>query len=276
MFERPVTFDVAGARLLGIVHETGTPATTGLLVVVGGPQYRIGAHRQFVHLTRHLAAHGIPAMRFDYRGIGDSEGTFTGFGAIGPDIDGAITAFRVAVPSLQKIVLWGLCDAASAIVMKENFDDSVAGAVVLNPWVRTEAGEARTYLRHYYRGQLADRRFWKRLLTGGVRLDKALVDAGKSVLTARARDRHDLPDRVFYGIERLQWPALLVLSGQDLVAKEFEDTARARGYDLNGLENVRLQRLPQSDHTFSRAKWKDAVASATLNWIREKVASPPV
>jgi len=49
-------------------------ADTGVLIVVGGPQYRVGSHRQFVMLARFLADHGVPCMRFDYRGMGDVSG----------------------------------------------------------------------------------------------------------------------------------------------------------------------------------------------------------
>ena len=40
-----------------------------VLVVVGGPQYRVGSHRQFVSLARALARQGMTTVRFDYRGM---------------------------------------------------------------------------------------------------------------------------------------------------------------------------------------------------------------
>ncbi len=49
-------------------------ARLGVLIVVGGPQYRVGSHRQFVLLARALAARGFAAMRFDCTGMGDSDG----------------------------------------------------------------------------------------------------------------------------------------------------------------------------------------------------------
>ncbi|MEO7385660.1 MAG: hydrolase 1, exosortase A system-associated, partial [Gammaproteobacteria bacterium] len=77
--ERVVTFTCEGDTLIGILHEALVPATRGVLIVVGGPQYRIGSHRQFVLLARDLARQGIPILRFDYRGMGDSDGRFRGF-----------------------------------------------------------------------------------------------------------------------------------------------------------------------------------------------------
>ena len=55
------------------------PDDTGVLVIVGGPQYRVGSHRQYVQLSRHLAEQGIASMRFDVRGMGDSPGVQRSF-----------------------------------------------------------------------------------------------------------------------------------------------------------------------------------------------------
>ena len=63
--ERPVQFSCGTDRLLGILHPGAPDSERGVLVVVGGPQYRVGSHRQFVLLARALAAAGIPVLRFD-------------------------------------------------------------------------------------------------------------------------------------------------------------------------------------------------------------------
>lgn len=279
MTERPILFELEGQRLLGIVHEPPEPATTtGVLIVVGGPQYRIGAHRQFVHLARHLAAHGIPVMRFDYRGIGDSEGNFRGFEGIAPDIEAALKAFQQAVPELQSVVLWGLCDAASAILMHGNrhTDPAIVGAVVANPWVRTEAGEAKTYLRHYYTRRLFSREMWRKIWKGEFRIGQSLRGIAGFVSRSRYEQEDDLPDRVIAGINAASLPILLILSGRDLVAQEFEDTI---GTDaLNRLEqsHMTLARLADADHTFSKAAWKTAVADTTLAWIRDHFGAAPI
>ncbi|MDX1657109.1 MAG: hydrolase 1, exosortase A system-associated, partial [Candidatus Competibacteraceae bacterium] len=109
------TFPCRGAQLPGIPHPGAPGAPRGLLVVVGGPQYRVGSHRQFVLLARYLAAAGVPVLRFDYRGMGDGEGPAVDFTAIGPDIRAALEAFFAHSPGLEEVVLWGLCDAVPAI-----------------------------------------------------------------------------------------------------------------------------------------------------------------
>lgn len=281
--EIPILFDCEGARLLGIIHSPGRPARQGVLIVVGGPQYRVGSHRQFVLLARALAEAGIPAMRFDYRGMGDSDGPYRGFEAIGADIAAAIDAFQAHAPGLEEVVLWGLCDAASAIMFYAHRDARVAGLVLLNPWVRTEAGEAKTYLKHYYRARLTDPEFWRKALSGKV----SIRDAAGSLLSfARRALRRSggaggadedgrrtapLPDRMAEGFARYEGPVLLVMSGNDLTAREFEEAAKAsaRWRALLARPGVARFDLPEADHTFSRKEWREELMRRTVEWCLE-------
>ena len=55
--ERAVHIQVGADRMLGILHGASLQATDlGVVVVVGGPQDRVGSHRQFTLLARDLAA----------------------------------------------------------------------------------------------------------------------------------------------------------------------------------------------------------------------------
>ena len=96
--EHAAIFPCAGDQLLGIVATPELPQATGVLIVVGGPQYRVGSHRQFLLLSRALAEAGYPAMRFDYRGMGDSTGGLRDFEAVNDDIGSAIDVFQAHCP----------------------------------------------------------------------------------------------------------------------------------------------------------------------------------
>ena len=86
MKERCLSFECGGETLLGILHEPRIHKETGVLVIVGGPQYRVGSHRQFVLMARALANVGYAVLRFDYRGMGDSTGCPRGFEAVDKSI----------------------------------------------------------------------------------------------------------------------------------------------------------------------------------------------
>ena len=273
--EIPVSFKCRDADLVGIVHRPGRPAKRGVLIVVGGPQYRTGSHRQFLLLARALAENGIAAMRFDYRGLGDSGGTFAGFENIDDDIRAAADAFTAALPEIQEIVLWGLCDAASAILFYAHADRRIAGSVLLNPWVRSESGYAKTQLRHYYLSRIFSRALWGKILRGRFDLTGSAGSLMGTVKAAHAESGADtaagnpLADRMADGLEKFAQPVLLIMSGNDLTAREFDDAVKAspRWRRLVAAHRLTRRDMPAADHTFSRRAWRDEVATLTIDWV---------
>jgi exosortase A-associated hydrolase 1 len=279
--ERALAFDCGGERLYGILSLPAafTPASAacsrrGVLVVVGGPQYRAGSHRQFTLLARSLAADGVAVMRFDYRGMGDSSGQPRPFDGIEDDLRAAIDTFLAAAPGLEEVVLWGLCDAASAIGMYAARDPRVAGLVLLNPWVRTEDGLARATLRHYYRARLRDPAFWRQLARGGwnwrASFSSLLTLARSATRPAPEAAQASLPERMRAGLADFKGRVLLVVAGADLTAREFCDLAAASAHWQRVLAPPRVTRrqIEDADHTFSRREWRDQVARWTADWLR--------
>lgn len=280
--ERACSFTCEGEHLVGVVHPAGKPRDLLVLIVVGGPQYRIGAHRQFVDLARRLAAAQFPAMRFDYRGLGDATGDLAGFEMAGADIRAAIDT-GLAETGARRVVLWGLCDAASAICFYAGSDPRVAGIVLANPWVRTEAGAAQARLSNYYRRKLVSRHFLTRLLKGEVHLGSAIQGLARSLQAALglhpAKDAaggNDLRSRMAQGLAQFRRPVLVLLSDQDLTADEFRQVAagrswrRATGGRRRAYTTVTLS---DSDHTFSQPGNHEAVATATRRWLETTILS---
>ena len=258
------------------------PAARGVLIVVGGPQYRVGSHRQFTLLARHLAEHGVPALRFDYRGRGDSDGEMRIFDRVAADIRCAVDWFFASVPDLKDVVIWGLCDAASAALFYAHQDVRVSGLILLNPWVRTEQGIARAHLRHYYLRRLLQTSLWQKLARGEFNFREATSALGRFFIDATGRGRSfatidessaseaPLPDRMEEGLRKFHGKVLLILSGKDLTAQEFKDVAaRSRGWRrlLTG-DRVARHDLPEANHTFARREWRDQVAHWTEEWVK--------
>jgi exosortase A-associated hydrolase 1 len=230
-------------------------------------------------LARDLAADGVPVMRFDYRGMGDSDGDIRNFEAVKEDIREATDQFFSQVSEVRDIVIWGLCDAASAALFYAHHDLRVSGLVLLNPWVRTKEGEARVYLKHYYLSRLANRELWQKILRG--RFDYAGATrsvwnvAGKALSgktrspSPAAETVQALPDRMSAAFERFNGKVLLILSGKDLTAQEFLDVVKGSRKWQSMVNSARVQRrdLPQANHTFSQRDWRDQVSSWTREWV---------
>ena len=286
--EHCLQFDCAGSALTGIVSRPAQPPRLGVVIVVGGPQYRVGSHRQFTLLARRLAAAGHAALRFDCRGMGDSDGPARDFQDIGADIDAAIAALRQDQPSVQTVVLWGLCDAASAALL---FVDGRArpglgGLCLLNPWVRSAQSQARAQVKHYYLQRLLQAAFWRKLASGQVGLGR-LADLARNLGQMLAGRRPagapssgaglSFQQRMARAWQRADCPVLLVLSGRDLTAKEFTDSLAADPAWRGALDRPHLTRLElvEADHTFSDPVMQSAVEQATLDWL-QGLAAPGV
>jgi exosortase A-associated hydrolase 1 len=282
--ERAIHFICCDSWLYGIVSVPQQALSRGVVIVVGGPQYRAGSHRQFTLLARQLAAQGVPVLRFDYRGMGDSEGETRTFESVDDDLRCAIDAFMAEVPHLKEIALWGLCDAASAALFYAYQDSRVTGLVLLNPWVRTEEGIAKATLKHYYIARLFEREMWQKILRGrfdyGATIRSAMTLIGKvffhkeSATADNTGDMHQkmsLPERMYHGLNQFKGKTLIILSGNDLTGKEFSDLMQhsKKWRKLISVSNVQRYELPTANHTFSRREWCDQVAEWTCRWIKD-------
>ncbi len=308
---RSVSFSCEGASLAGVVHRPPPPVArtedVGVVIVVGGPQYRIGSHRQFLLMARTLAEAGWPVLRFDYRGMGDSAGPFRGFMHVEADIRAAVDALCRECPQVKRVVLWGLCDAATASVFYAHTDARVVGLVAANPWVYSEAGAARAYLKHYYWRRLLSRSFWSKLVSGRVSPRASLASIGEflgKLLASPAKDQGgskqevhgrkegskeisatehvtrehgaassppsvDLVKLFAVNFNRFSGRSLLLISGNDLTAAEFMDAARSSKSLRKQLAGPRVhqRQLPGVDHTFSRPEWRRQVEQETLHFL---------
>lgn len=287
--EEATFFVCAGHSLLGIFSRPKAVADTGVIVLVGGPQYRVGSHRQFVLLSRTLASAGYPVLRFDYRGMGDSEGEARGFQEVSGDIEAAIDAMQNLMPSVKNVILWGLCDGASAALLycQETHDPRVTGLCLLNPWVRSEASLARTQVKHYYRQRLMQKAFWSKLLHGGVAF-QAVAGLLRNVhvaLTGKVDAEKDASSpglyqqRMAFGWNTFGGRIFLLLSEDDYTAKEFLDFASNDAAWKNSFYHPHLLRhdLQGADHTFSSIATREEVEVLTLekglsHFVREPIA----
>lgn len=276
--EEAIVFECCGEPLVGIVHRVArSESRLGVLIVVGGPQYRVGSHRQFTLMARALAASGFPVLRFDYRGMGDSEGEVRSFEDVYDDLKVALDVFtRKGGTQLDGVVVFGLCDAASVTLMHGTRDPRVKGLVLANPWVRSPAGEARSYVRHYYSRRLLQRTFWRKLFSGELRVGRSVADLVKAIARSRSGDASPkcFVQQMLEGLRAFPGPVLLLSSGRDLTAREFDDLCdRDPSWrSAIGRAGVEVVRLTDADHTFSARRDLELGKRLVVNWLRSTQA----
>jgi len=289
--EQAVAFPCASDTLLGVLAEPAdsTQADTGIVIVVGGPQYRAGSHRQFTLLARGTATAGYPTLRFDCRGMGDSSGEPRSFEDVSADISAAIDALQSRLPTVKRIVLWGLCDGASAslIYLCETQDPRVRGLCLANPWIRSEQSLARTQVRHYYLRRLLLADFWRKVLRGGVglRAVRELTISLKLALSSRSTRGSvgevaaaDFRQRMLDGLNAFAGPVLVPLSADDYTAKEFADFTRKHDDWQAALQRADtvLLNMKEADHTFSEAGSQHRLLECFTQWLNQNFVTHTV
>jgi exosortase A-associated hydrolase 1 len=235
-------FDCDGAQLVGTLDRAA--GKTGLMIVSGGNELRSGAWAGQAQLAARVAAAGHPVFRFDRRGIGDSEGTNAGFRGSLPDIKAAIAAFLQAAPQLTRIIAFGNCDAATALLLGAS-ELAVDGFVLANPWTidGDEAPEAMpaAVVRSRYLAKLANPREVWRLLSGGVDLRK-LAKGLRSAATV-ATPASPLVETMRARCNAAAVPVQILLASRDRTAQMFTEVW-PRG-------DTRVATIDSGSHSFS-------------------------
>jgi uncharacterized protein len=283
--EQALQFDCSGTVLFGIYSKG--EASTAVLIIVGGPQYRVGSHRQFVKLSRTLANAGISSLRVDFSGMGDSEGELQPFYANQQAIKQAIDTLTEQNPVIRQVVIWGLCDAASAALLYhyQQPDSRVAGLVLLNPWVRQQHSHAQVMLKHYYWQRLSSKAFWQKLLGGGLKPWQSIKDllqtykaskssnskqnAGVQQPSQQQTTADNYVQHMLFGWQAFSGKTLVITSGNDHTAQEFLELCAQNNAWRSCLKSADKLHLAEANHTFAKQIWRNAIEQRCIDFINQ-------
>ncbi|MEA2125842.1 MAG: hypothetical protein QOI80_2624, partial [Solirubrobacteraceae bacterium] len=292
--EGPWTAVRAFGRQFGVLARPGDgghPRPLGLVLLNAGAVRHTGPNRMWVEAARRWAPRGVPVLRLDIEGLGDSDGDER------PYVDSArlyeprlaeqaVAAVEdlVAAGVADRWLVAGLCAGASwAFHAVLHGGEHVPAAVLVNPfafyWEDELVAEREMGAARRLRGVDG----WRRLLSGSVTPDRVRtvavhalrtpVERGRRRQRAQRRVRRDEGD-----LDRLRdaGKQLTMLIGRDepILDRFQRDGILER---LDRWPNVALHRLPTRDHTF-RAPWLqdrvhaalDAAVTAELERRRER------
>ncbi|MEY4055737.1 MAG: hypothetical protein RL519_1072 [Pseudomonadota bacterium] len=268
MTRKHVTFACEGQQLVGSLDMAA--GRTGLLIVSGGNELRSGPWSSQAQIAEKAALAGFPAFRFDRRGTGDSEGENGGFNSAAADITAAINAFRAHVPTLKRIVAFGNCDAASALMLSAG--EGFAAVVLANPWTFEPEPEPvaepdpetappappPAVLRRHYLKRLSNPRALWRLLTGKVELRPMASSL------VRALNPEPVPttlaQQMAANLAKFGGPSTILLAENDRTAQAF-----LTHWDKS---DPRLRICPDASHSFVEPQARIWLQSQILAALR--------
>ena len=299
----PVRFpNRQGSMLFGIVHEPEPSRARDVAIVLLSPgvKARVAPHRLYTKMAARYAAQGFWVFRFDFFGLGDSEGRnderlladLYGAVALGRfvgDTSDALDWFTRTY-GVRRFIAGGLCGGAITGVVTADSRHDVVGIIGLglpvmvegssrDPYVTMTTGQARS-LRTKYLGKLLDPGSWARLLSlrSDFRLIWRSLRAGRRPAPApagepaAADDTNPLFAPALRSLLGRRAPVLLLFSEMDRLWWEFEEKFLHRHQpmlDANpGL--VDLAVVPHANHVFTLDEWQSDMLARTSAWLDQR------
>lgn len=253
-----IGFDCQGDRLTATLdHAEGR---TGLLIVSGGNEIRIGAHRGMALLAQRVAAAGYPVLRYDRRGIGDSEGENRGFLDSADDLAAATQTFRQSLP-VERIVALGNCDAATTLALFHQ-RAGIDALLLANPWVIEAESDLPppAAIRARYADRLRDPRQWLRLARGGVNIGKLVK--GLAISAKSPSEDNSLANDMAAALGSSDVPTTILLAECDNTAIAFREAFQRPAFaSVRSRASVAVRET--TSHSFAR--------EGDADWLFEKV-----
>lgn len=303
----PVRFrNASGQTLFGVLHTPRVPKPGAPAVVLMSPgvKMRVGPGRLYMPLTDLLTSRGHSVLRFDYSGLGDSEGELAE--SMLADVYNHIEAGRYLDDSLsalawmrterghERLIVGGLCGGAITALYAAQADPSVEALIAIGMTVTlsSDAVQPAAYLtaaglehrRRGYLRRLLSLRSWWRLLTlqsefgviwrsllpgFGRRAASAIVDGPSAAPNEfLANFNHRFPDAFFSFLGR-GGRALMVFSGNDRVHSEYQEkfVALHGGRLRDHADRITEHLIPGANHVLSLREWQQEMLDVTERWM---------
>jgi uncharacterized protein len=310
----PITFpNQDGLRLFGMLHQPAVPreGAETVLILSPGVKMRVAPHRLYNKLAERFVAMGYPVLRFDFHGLGDSEGAapetlladFYGATQLGRYVGDTLAAmdWMQRTYGTSRFIAAGLCGGALTGLLTAAHDPRIVALCAISIPVILD-GSDRDPARYMTAAQLtatrtgylrklrvAEWRSWVRLLT--FRSDfRMIARALFKPIQARIRRSKSTPENAraavqpdntnplfapaFHSMVATSRHVLLVFAESDRLFWEFEDKfLRRHGPSLEPHATwYRVHVTPQANHIFSSSQWQEDLFEQCCGWLEERAA----
>lgn len=292
-----------GLRLFGILHRPSDAVPEkdiGVIFLSPGVKTRVAPHRLYNRMAESLLKQGYPVLRFDFHGLGDSEGELPErqladlYATVqdGRYVEDTLCALDWMQDRLgiDRFVLAGLCGGAITGLLAAGKDHRARGVLGLGLPVALDGrdvdasrfmtqGQLEDMGASYLR-KLANPRAWLRLLT--LRTDyRMLVRAVSRRILGRRPRPVPLPEGgpvsnlnplfppAFFDFLASSGKLLLVFSGADRLAWEFDEKfSQPYAEKLRGLGDAyEIHSIPNANHILSDPEWRREMQAISDSWL---------
>jgi pimeloyl-ACP methyl ester carboxylesterase len=292
-----------GFVLHGMLHSPPAGIARGCCVLLLSPgiKGRIGPHRLYLKLAERLVPMGFHVLRFDFHGLGDSEGDAEEtvladlYHAIqvGRYVDDTLDAmdWMASTHRIDRFIGSGLCGGSITALLAASRDARIRALlgiglpVILDGGERTRGRFLTSQQTREARGQLFSRILrpwtWAKFFTGRSnyrviwRVTRQVFggkDKGHAVSSeapAAADDTNPLAAPAFLDLLRSGRPALLTFSEADRLLGQFheklESRHRAQLEPYSALYRVHV--VAQANHILSDPAWMADLLDVTQRWL---------
>lgn len=295
-----------GHLLRGVLHEPDPPVARGVCILLLSPgiKGRVGPHRLYLKLAARLVPMGFHVLRFDYHGLGDSEGELSERALA--DMYNSIQAGRyvgdtiAAMDWMQKtfgirrFVGSGLCGGSISALVTAESDTRIECLLGIGlptvleggpeNWARILTQQQIESLRGSYVRKVLDPKSWGRLVSG--KSDYKVIwrvmrgwMSGRKKATASAAPAKAETDSTnprfasaFLAMLRSRRPMLLLFSGADRLHGQFQENFEAHHADDLGplKQHYQVQVIPDANHVLSDPAWVAELLRAAGDWLDER------
>jgi len=270
----------ATKSLSGILTEPERPQTDrpAVLLLNAGLLHRVGPNRLHVVLARRLAEAGLPVLRFDYSGLGESDVRRDEVPIEQSAVAEGLEAMEFLETSgvAERFVPMGICSGAENAQRLAHEDERVVGAVLIDGYAyRTGGYHLREYARH-----VLSPRSWRRLLSRPLAL-RSVLGQGRAAMAPAPAERNPggldyerpFPPRETCLKEMTQILArdvelFLIFTGGGMAEYYNHPRQLAEMFpSLAGHPRLRHEFMKRADHTFTLRSHQEEVMASIGAWV---------
>jgi pimeloyl-ACP methyl ester carboxylesterase len=302
--------NTAGMTLFGTLHVPAKPVTElpAVLLLSPGVKMRVGPGRLYVPLTDRLTDMGYTVLRFDFYGLGDSEGDLPETMLadvynnieVGRYVDDTQSAMQWLTTNhgFERFILGGLCGGAITALLTADKEASVDALLSIGMTV-TLASNAATPAKYLTRKELDVRRslyfrtllrpkswlrfltfqseygvIWRSMLRLVFKNDSAAA-SGQSVGSDSTEEQrgnsNPLFAPAFLGFLRRGGRALMLFSEKDRLYAEYEEKfVLPFAQELQPfLPQLEQHVILDANHVLSSTEAKTAMVTIVGKWMRD-------